>query len=431
MTKPPISPKKPKSTGETVGPFGELFAGVGGFRLGLEKHGWNTAFSNQWEPSTKSQQASDVYVYRFGGEGHTNIDVEKLVDDYEFNGNSSALPDIDLLVGGFPCQDYSVAKSLGSAHGLVGKKGVLWWQILRIVSLKKPRLLFLENVDRLLKSPASQRGRDFAVMLASLADEGYAVEWRVVNAADYGFPQRRRRVFIVARRLDAGFNIESSGEVMVSSGAIARALPVLRATQDDREFVLDGDLPTLSEQFNVGGKQSLFLNSGIMVNRRVITANTLPHERPITGLRSVLVSDSDVPDAFFISESSVPDWQWHKGAKSIERVSASGHKYVYSEGKMSFPDDTALPSRTILTGEGGSSASRFKHVIKTKDDRYRRLLPIELERLNGFPDDWTRWSAEGVEVTDTRRAFFMGNALVVGVVEKIGEQLAHEIAAIR
>ena len=431
MNTEPKPPKNPTSTAKTVGTFGELFAGVGGFRLGLERHGLRTAFSNQWEPSTKSQQASDVYVHRFGGDGHTNIDIEKLVDDYEFNGNATALPYIDLLVGGFPCQDYSVAKSLASAHGLVGKKGVLWWQILRIVSLKKPRLLFLENVDRLLKSPASQRGRDFAVMLASLADEGYSVEWRVVNAADYSFPQRRRRVFIVARRLDAGFDVELAEDVLVSSGAIARALPVLGMTQDGRDFDLDGDLPTISEQFNVGGKQSLFLNSGIMVNRRVITANTLPQEHPILGLHSVLIADSEVPDAFFISESSVTDWQWHKGAKSIERVSASGHKYVYSEGKMSFPDDTALPSRTILTGEGGSSASRFKHVIRTEDGRFRRLLPIELERLNGFPDDWTRWSADGVQVTDTRRAFFMGNALVVGVVEKIGEQLAIELDSIR
>jgi DNA (cytosine-5)-methyltransferase 1 len=420
------SPTK-ASSGSAVGTFGELFAGVGGFRLGLEKHGWKAVFSNQWEPGTKAQHASDVYVYRFGQDGHSNVDIEKLVDEYEFNSNESALPDVDLLVGGFPCQDYSVAKSLGSSHGLAGKKGVLWWQILRIVSLKKPRMLFLENVDRLLKSPASQRGRDFAVMLASLADEGYSVEWRVVNAADYGFPQRRRRVFIVARLEGTAFEPELSQKTLVSSGAIAKALPVEANLGEHRIFAIDGDLPGISDTFNVGGKQSPFLNAGVMNGRDVFTANTSPLDFPLAGLETVLVPDAEVPDSFFIEESSIPDWEWHKGAKRIERVSSSGHKYVYSEGKMSFPDDSSLPSRTILTGEGGSSASRFKHVIRADSGGFRRLLPIELERLNGFPDDWTRWTGEGLEATAARRAFFMGNALVVGVVEKIGEQLAAEL----
>ena len=89
---------------------------------------------------------------------------------------------------------------------------------------------------------------------------------------------------------------------------------------------------------------------------------------------------------------------------------------------MSFPDSLTKPSRTILTGEGGSSPSRFKHIIKTESG-YRRHTPVELERLNGFPDDWTKFDANGNELSDARRAFFMGNALVVGLIELVGKEL--------
>ena len=172
----------------------ELFAGVGGFRLGLEKSNYEIVWSNQWEPSTKMQHASMVYEERFGKENHSNEDINEVV-----TRNVEEIPDHDLLVGGFPCQDYSVATTLHNSKGLKGKKGVLWWSIHQILENKKnkPKYLFLENVDRLLKSPAKQRGRDFAVMLQSLNDLGYAVEWRVINAAEYGMPQRRRRVFFI------------------------------------------------------------------------------------------------------------------------------------------------------------------------------------------------------------------------------------------
>ena len=133
------------------------------------------------------------------------------------------IPDHELLVGGFPCQDYSVAKTLNQATGIVGKKGVLWWEIYRVLMMKRPPYLFLENVDRLLKSPTRQRGRDFGVMLATLADLGYEVEWRVVNAADYGFPQKRRRVLLIGRL--AGHEPRDPDDVLYQ-GVLARALPV-------------------------------------------------------------------------------------------------------------------------------------------------------------------------------------------------------------
>jgi len=235
-----------------VGKVAELFAGVGGFRIGLARAGWKTVYSNQWEPATKVQHASNVYVANFGEEGHSNQDISEV----------ERVPSkFDLLVGGFPCQDYSVAKTLSSAKGLRGKKGVLWWEILRLVDEHQPKFIFLENVDRLLKSPATQRGRDFAVMLRTLGDAGYVIEWRVVNAAEYGFPQRRIRVFIVAKRSKFLKGRVSPLEFITQTGILARALPVTAAELNCAEVAIGEDAEVLSRTFNkVAGGKSPFLN---------------------------------------------------------------------------------------------------------------------------------------------------------------------------
>lgn len=402
-----------------VGNVAELFAGVGGFRIGLSKSGWKTTFSNQWEPSTKIQHASEVYVSRFGDAGHTCIDIAEI----------DSLPkNIDLLVGGFPCQDYSVAKSLNSSKGLKGKKGVLWWEILRLVHKHKPELIFLENVDRLLKSPSKQRGRDFAVMLKSLGAEGYSIEWRIVNAADYGFPQRRIRVFIVAKKLKKNSKLGAPKEIILKLGILARALPVHKSDVNLVEISLEDEIDLISSKFNKNGEKSPFLNSGFYLNG---TAYTLRTEAVIASkvkvLGDVLEPESKVPESFWVDESKLKDWKYLKGAKRIKRThKASGVSYNYVEGKMAFPDLLTNPSRTILTGEGGSTPSRFKHIIKTKKG-YRRLTPVELERLNGFPDDWTKLDSKGNLIPEGKRAFFMGNALVIGLIEKVGKVLADEI----
>ncbi len=394
----------------------ELFAGVGGFRIGLERASarFKTVWNNQWEPSTKRQDASLIYCKNFGVAGHSNIDIA-MVDVND-------IPDADILVGGFPCQDYSVATTLKRSGGIEGKKGVLWWQIHRILRDHKnpPKYLILENVDRLLGSPASQRGRDFAIILASLSDLGYCVEWRVINAAEYGMPQRRRRTYMFAFKQDTPFanSIDNSTDWIYKDGVMAKSFPVEPSGHVPTVFNIKGNLSEVSESFNKGKSISPFKNAGLMVNRRVFTTQTSPlYSGPFVNLGDILVPDSEVPEGFFISDSDVVKWQYAKGGKSEKRVNkTTGFEYNYSEGAMAFPDSVEKPSRTIITGEGGTAPSRFKHVILTESGRYRRLVPVELERLNMFPDNHTSGSS------DMRRAFLMGNALVTGIVERIGLQ---------
>jgi DNA (cytosine-5)-methyltransferase 1 len=415
----------------------ELFAGVGGFRIGLERASTDfiTTFSSQWEPpgTPAKQFASRCYVARFGEEGHSNEDIAKVLDEVERGDRK--LPEIDMVVGGFPCQDYSVAKPLNQAAGLIGKKGVLWWEIHRLLRILKDRRrpakwVFLENVDRLIKSPANQRGRDFAIMLASLCDLGYEVEWRVVNAADYGFPQRRRRVFIVARRQSKGK--VNGANVVYESGVFARALPVQTENRLDltepEHFELTGEVHEISAEFGRGVERTKFGQAGYVrtvgvgaARKRVVwTYNPKPR---FTGrhqtLRDVLERGS-VPEQFLVDDAALPRWKKAKGSKAEERVhKASGFTYFYTEGALPFPDPLDRSSRTVLTSEGGASPSRSKHIVPAKGGGFRRLTPMELERLNGFPDGHT---ASGM--SDVQRAFCMGNALVVGLVSAIGGEIA-------
>lgn len=412
----------------------ELFAGVGGFRIGLEGYpkklnsNYKVIWSNQWEPSTKIQHANLVYKNRWPDAIHIGENIEEIIEN-----NFDSIPDHELLVGGFPCQDYSVATTLKNSKGLIGKKGVLWWSIEAILRRKehKPKYLLLENVDRLLKSPSKQRGRDFAVMLASLNNLGYAVEWRVLNAAEYGMPQRRRRVFFLAyhqstelyRKLSKTIHKEAWLE---SAGIIAKTFPIKEITENIKKGTLESDLVKVSENFNAKGTDSPFENCGVMIDGEFTTVKTATNFiGSMTNLGDILIDVEKVPNEFFISETDIhkpKGWKYLKGSKSEVRETKEGFKYNYSEGGMIFPDALDNASRTIITGEGGASPSRFKHVVEQKG-RLRRLTPLELERLNMFPDNHTKLDG----ISDTKRAFFMGNALVVGIVERLGAELYNAI----
>lgn len=428
----------------------ELFAGVGGFRLGLNavrgnqgQSAFEVVWSNQWEPATRTQWAADVYQARWGSQDLVNRDIFAVLADPEAMARiDSANP--DMLVGGFPCQDYSVAQPASQAQGLVGKKGVLWWAIHALLEHRQAagqpiKYLMLENVDRLLASPSTCRGRDFAVILASLEALGYAVEWRIVNAADYGYPQKRRRAFILAYHqstpayaaIQAALACHQPLGWLTMTGVMASALPCqLKPGATVRQFALAGDVWTTQNDYNPVNGKSRFQSGGLMLGGNVWTAElaapVIEDFTPFVGLpmpRTLwdVVADTDaVPEDYFLPASSLERWSYLKGAKSIPR-NRNGHAYLYTEGAMAFPDTLDAPARTIITSEGGSSPSRTTHVVRHEDERLRRLMPEELEALNGFPRGFT--DIPGISAR--QRAFLMGNALVTGLVTRLGEALQH------
>lgn len=406
----------------------ELFAGVGGFRLALENikknnKSFNVVWSNQWEPSTKKQHAAEIYKRHFGCENFSNENISNVdIDD---------IPNHDMLVCGFPCQDYSVANTLKNTCGINGKKGILWWEIYRILQQKKdksPKYLLFENVDRLLKSPTNQRGRDFAIMLSSLNALGYAVEWRVINASDYGMPQRRKRIFIFGSKRDTIFynNLKTNSIVdnLNDKGLFAKSFPIEHIDiKDVITKTISGDLVDITNNFNkTTSKNNPFSETGYMINDVYHTSKIVAnYNGEYSVLGDVLENENNISEEFYINNEELKKWKYLKGHKSIERINkTTGYKYTYSEGNMEFPDSLDKPARTIITSEGGASPSRFKHVVKI-NGRYRRLTPIELEQLNMFPKNFTK------DISDTKRAFLMGNALVVGIVEKLGNVILEEL----
>lgn len=402
----------------------ELFAGVGGFRVGLnnitkidkngraiEKGPWTFVWANQWEPSTKTQHAFDCYNLRFASENNSNVDISKV--------DKATIPDHTLLTGGFPCQDYSVAHTLSKSHGIEGKKGVLWWQINDILKAKKPPFVLLENVDRLVKSPARQRGRDFGIMLRCLSEAGYAMEWRIINAADYGHPQRRRRIYIFAYRVGTKHYEEMKNlppfEIISKEGIFAKAFKIEQFEEKKiKEYnFIKGykDLVVVSDKFKAD-----FENSGYMIGDKVYTVKTTP--KTISPITLGEIAESDGVDShYFLNDSQRKKYEYLRGSKKIPRIDANGYEYMYSEGAMSPYDELTLPARTMLTSEG--TTNRSTHIIKDpKTGKLRILTPVECERINQFPDNWTNSG-----MPEKRRYFMMGNALVCGIIKKIGNEI--------
>lgn len=403
----------------------ELFAGVGGFRVGLndvklgkngkaiEKPNFDFVWANQWEPATKEQEAFDCYKARFcystkNESEFSNIDISKV--------RKRGIPDFDLLTGGFPCQDYSVARSLIHEKGIEGKKGVLWWQIDEILKVKKPKFVLLENVDRLLKSPSKQRGRDFGIMLRCFMNNKYAVEWRVINAADYGMPQRRRRIYIFAYRRDTKHYTKMKNklpiDIIQNEGIFAKAFPIKTIkTISESDLRKYKDLVQVSNEYRFD-----FEKSGFMIDGKVYTSDFEIKATKSEKLNSIL-EKVNVDKKYFLTKNQIVKFEYLKGNKRIKRTAANGHEYVYSEGAMAFPDCLDMPGRTMLTSEG--TVNRSTHVVNDiKTGKKRFLTSIECERLNQFPDNWTD------TMNDKKRHFVMGNALVTGIVKKLGKEIS-------
>ena len=400
----------------------ELYAGVGGFRCGLNKvmltdgivkenGNWNFVWANQWEPSTKTQDAFNCYIKRFGDGNASNIDIFKV--------NKKEIPDHTLLVGGFPCQDYSVAQTLSNSKGIEGKKGVLWWAIADVLKTKRPPFVLLENVDRLLLSPAKQRGRDFGVILRTFMDNGYAVQWRVINAGEYGLPQKRRRIFIFAYHKTTNYykslTKTNLHDIIFNEGIFAKQFPIkneeLNYSTADLSKKSYDNLVKISNKF-----KAQFYNAGIMLNGKVYSSKVEKDCTDIYPLKNIILKDK-VDDKYFLNEETLEKFKYLKGTKRIPRIKPNGESYMYTEGAMPCPDNLEAPARTMLTSEGG--ISRTTHIVEDYITKKIRLLTqLECERINGFPDNWTNTG-----MTDKRRNFMMGNALVVGIIERLGNEI--------
>ena len=296
--------------------FIELFAGVGGFRVGLEKAGFRCKWFNQWEPNDDKQRAFSVYREHF--KDVLRGDENKPIQDV----NKASIPDASLLVGGFPCQDYSTLNA--KRGGLAGDKGALWFSILDVLDAKRPPFCLFENVPAIR---TVNGGKDFEFVLRSLADRGYNFETAVLNSADFGLSQRRKRLFFFCWRNDTRFfNDYGWG-------------------------------------FFAGLKRS---------------AETVP-------LRSILLPWLESRE---IPADRIEKLKYWKGAKTIVRTRKDGSTYEYKEGGTPFPDDLDKPGRTITGQE--ALYRRATHVVQDLETgKLRTLDPIETERMQGFSDNWT------------------------------------------
>lgn len=321
----------------------ELFAGVGGFREAVESDGlcerFTVTWSNQWEPAEakkagKDQSANKVYIKKFGPEGHYPEDIHLVTESGK--DLPKVLKEINMLVGGFPCQDYSVAKPKNESKGIRGPKGVLWWSIEKILRVAKPDYLLLENVDRLINSPASNRGRDFAIILKGLQQLGYVVEWRVINAAEYGFAQKRRRIFILGYKKEskvsrATFKGSPTPEEVISKvGVLAKSMPCklaeeLKCYDLQKEISSDDSAKT---DYKSDGGMSRFGPAGVLMGGKAWSCHvdTASGEEE-KSLHAILLNPAKNKQdklpansaSFFIKPESIKEWARAKGRKNEPR----------------------------------------------------------------------------------------------------------------
>ena len=337
----------------------DLFAGVGGFHLGLSRasNRYEVVWANQYEPSRKNQFAYNIYKKNFPKTPISNEDIRKI--------NKDEIPKMDLLVAGFPCQDYSVATS--GAKGIEGEKGALWWEVHEVLSIKKPSYILLENVDRLLASPgvrSNQPGRDFGIILRTLSDLGYGVSWKMINAADYGYPQRRRRTFIFAFRketkfFDYVFNI-SREDIDEIEEFIKTMVPFSNTMSNklvDGIENVDLNLAESLEEFskNFSLKKG-FKKTGFMLDGKVFMADYQPEIREEKVIGDLLIKNIN-EEALYLSPEKIEKFKKQKMGFQKIKKSRKGYEYKYGMGSMQFPDSLDKPARTIVTSE--STVSRI------------------------------------------------------------------------
>ena len=365
--------------------FIELFAGIGGFRYGLEKAGESI------QPSIKmgslGQDRSSTNTNKFNGNGgriYTNDNKYQCVyanewdkyaaDIYEKNFgerpdtrsitdvNVSDIPDHDLLVGGFPCQAFSIA---GKRKGFDDTRGTLFFEIARILQAKRPRYLLLENVKGLLSHDG---GRTFQIILQTLDELGYDLQWQVLNSKNFGVPQNRERVFIVGH---------------------------LREQRRPEVFPIRENEPISGGQSEPGQGRTQTEVSATVRGGNMKADHTF-----------IIAKDGKPKNKNYASTLSGGA---HSGGNHSDMTMI--HNVYGGFGETEFREFKDY-SPTIRTPKGGGHLPMVKEL-----QTIRRLTPVECERLQGFPDGWT------TGVSDTQRYKCLGNAVTTNVITGIGERL--------
>lgn len=334
----------------------ELFAGVGGFRIGLERAGHKVVWANEW-----NKYACDTYDKNFPGQ----IDRRDLTAI-----PATDIPSHDLICGGFPCQAFSQA---GKRQGFNETRGTLFFEILRIARHHRTPYLLLENVKGLLSHDG---GETFAVILEALDQCGYDAQWQVLNSKDFGVPQNRERVIIIghlrSRPRPEVFPFRQDGDV--SEPARGEARPAPQVSNALRAHGTGGG----------GDVEDSYIVQATGVN----WPSRGPEPRP-DGLAATLKAGES-------------------GTKNRILVGYSGHTASPSDGL----------AKTVKAGTHGVPGGEG---LVDEGFRLRRLTPIECERLQGFPDNWT------AGVSDTQRYKQMGNAVTTNVIEAVARLLPMEV----
>ncbi len=399
----------------------ELFAGVGGFREAMStdktKVFYKVVWSNQWEPKESKkkgdhQTANKVYLAKFAKEGspHCSEDIDKVTGE---KGMPKIPESFDLLVGGFPCQDYSVAKPRNASEGINGPKGVLWWNIRKILEKRTPRFVLLENVDLLVKSPSECRGRDFAIILKCLDELGYFVEWRVINAGDYGYIQRRRRTYIFAYQPSSHKEARLSNlssDVLREESLLNKVFKISDLTDISlHEFDPKIDSEKLKDAYQPKRGASPFMATGIMAKGRCISANhkVVRGKRPKQYLKNALLRKSEIKDGAELEslrihgQERIKAWAYVKGKKDeIRRKLQPLENYV----------------KTKLAGKLTMSGPEMRELAKSLPDRLE--LDVLIKSPGKNPKLLTR-----EDVNDSVRAAFAYDKKAL----PIGTVISHDI----
>jgi DNA (cytosine-5)-methyltransferase 1 len=373
---------------------GSLFAGIGGFDLGLEMAGMESAWQSEIESG-----CLEVLVNHWPSVGRHG-DVQQI--------NGSKLPAVDLICGGFPCQDLSVA---GRRSGLAGERSGLWFEFHRILEEHRPAWVVIENVPGLL---SSNGGRDFAIILRGLVELGYGPAWRILDAQHFGVPQRRRRLFIVGhlgdyRAAEVLFEPESlRGDIAEGGETREEIAGTLESRTDGGGFPgTDGAIaghvvafpdPAYAVSAGQGGSkhgsgrhnQDTFVVAGAVTGAESHNGNSNPIAENLViaaPLRSRSHPNSNMPG---------------RGGEDDENL------IVWNEEQITSPEH-----RTRLDGKPHINAGGRMMI------GVRRLTPTEVERLQGFPDGWTN------DQSDSQRYRMLGNAICVPVTKWLGERILY------